>query len=65
VKHKRFARFHRTHKHFAHARHHKWVKVHGKFVRVLVKSPAHKVMVKKPAKVVVKQVSIKKTTIAK
>lgn len=80
VKHKRYALHHRKHvkharywrhtgKHIAHARHWKWVKVHGKFVKVVIKKPAT-AMARKPVKVIVKKpVALKqapaKTPVAK
>lgn len=60
VKHKRVVSHHRTHKHVRHAGYWKWVKVHGKFVRIFVKKPAIKIVRKHTPVVVKKPVALKK-----
>jgi hypothetical protein len=70
VKHKRYAAVHRKHvkharvwrghkHHMARAGYWKWMKVHGKFVKVFIKKPAIKI-VRKPATVFKKTVTIRK-----
>jgi hypothetical protein len=67
VKHKRIAKHHhRVHvKHVRHVGHWKWVKVHGKFVRIFVKKPTHKIVRKTATVIVKKPVVLKKSALAK